>query len=417
MATAIFGVGLMLFCAYLFKAIFDRTGIPDVLLLVIVGLVVGPLLGWVKPEDFGVAGRVVATMALVLILFQSGTELEIPTLRRAMGATLLISLTTFAATAVIVAAGAHYLAGLSWAGAALLGLICAGTSSAVVIPLVQNLAMGDDTRTVLILESALTDVLCIVGLVAMITAIKSGAAHPAEIAGHVSLAFVGAAAIGIVAAFGWLLLLRLTRRMPHGSVSTIAACLVLYGVSELAEFSGAIAVMAFGLVLANGREFAKAQDLIRPGRFATLSDEEYELFSRWVFLLKTFFFIYLGISMRLGNTEVLLIGSGIVLAIYALRHVLAALCLPATTTRADGAIVAIMVPKGLAAAVLAGIPLQEGIEGGAAIQDLAFVIVLASITLTAVLLPLVTHSPLRSAYGRMLSRLNPDAPLAAPPER
>lgn len=74
MAGAIFGVGLILFCAYLFKAIFDRTGVPDVLLLVIVGLVVGPVLGWARPEDFGVAGRVVAIVALVLILFQSGTR-------------------------------------------------------------------------------------------------------------------------------------------------------------------------------------------------------------------------------------------------------------------------------------------------------------------------------------------------------
>jgi hypothetical protein len=44
-----------------------------------------------------------------------------------------------------------------------------------------------------------------------------------------------------------------------------------------------------------------------------------------------------------------------------------------------------MVPKGLAAAVLAGLPLAAGMPGGAHIQNLAFAMVLASITLTALL--------------------------------
>lgn len=60
--------------------------------------------------------------------------------------------------------------------------------------------------------------------------------------------------------------------------------------------------------------------------------------------------------------------------------------------------VAIMAPKGLAAAVLAGVPLQYGIEAGQLMQDFTFMVVFVSICLTAFLLPLTTrvkadHSP------------------------
>jgi len=47
-----------------------------------------------------------------------------------------------------------------------------------------------------------------------------------------------------------------------------------------------------------------------------------------------------------------------------------------------------MIPKGLAAAVLAGIPLQKGIAGGQIIQDLTYSIILISILITSVMIPL-----------------------------
>jgi NhaP-type Na+/H+ and K+/H+ antiporter len=51
-----------------------------------------------------------------------------------------------------------------------------------------------------------------------------------------------------------------------------------------------------------------------------------------------------------------------------------------------------IVPKGLAAAVLATIPLQRGIEGGAFIMNLTFSVVLFSIVFTSVLVPLIERS-------------------------
>jgi len=53
---------------------------------------------------------------------------------------------------------------------------------------------------------------------------------------------------------------------------------------------------------------------------------------------------------------------------------------------------AVMILKGLASAVLASIPLQQGIENGYLIQNIVYVIILASIILTSVLIPIVERT-------------------------
>ncbi len=75
-APVIVFVGALIFLAHLFAGIFSRTKIPDVLLLFMIGLFLGPVLGIVTPADFGVVGPVFTTITLVFILFESGTELR-----------------------------------------------------------------------------------------------------------------------------------------------------------------------------------------------------------------------------------------------------------------------------------------------------------------------------------------------------
>ena len=64
-------IGLLIFAAHLFTEIFSRKRIPDVLLLMVIGLILGPILHWVKPEDLGSVAGVFTTITLVIILFQS----------------------------------------------------------------------------------------------------------------------------------------------------------------------------------------------------------------------------------------------------------------------------------------------------------------------------------------------------------
>jgi potassium/hydrogen antiporter len=404
MATTILVIGLFVFAAYLFKGIFSRTGIPDVLLLMLCGIFIGPVMGWASAAQFGQAGSVLATMALVIILFEGGVDLDLNSLKPSLSATMKLTLATFGATVGIVTGAGMWMADLAWMPALMLGMILGGTSSAVVIPLVQGLNVQGKARTVLILESAVTDVLCIVGLFVLLDAVKHGGIS----ASHTVLALTEtifiAFAIGAIAAFVWLFLLRAARKLPHGSFASAAMCFIVYGCTELLEFSGAIAALCFGLFLANGRRFAAATGWIRAGRLASFSTREQGFLHELIFVLKTFFFVFLGISMQLNNTSLFIVGGVIVFSVYALRHIITYFATDRDTPREHVSLTAIMVPKGLAAAVLAGLPLQQGVVGGETIQGIAYVVVLLSIGLTACLIPLQRVRPVSTLYTVLYRR-------------
>lgn len=407
MAVVMLSVGLFVFAAYLFRGLFERTGVPDVLMLMLCGMLLGPVAGLVGPEDFGVAGRALATMALVIILFEGGVDLDIASLKPSIGPTLKLSLATFAVTVAIVAGCGYWLLGLPLMTALMLGVILGGTSSAVVIPIVQGLQMRGTMRNVLVLESALTDVLCIVGLFVLLDAAKQGSVS----LGHTVLVLGESMGLAALAGGGtglaWLLVLRAARKLPHGSFASAAACFIVYGVVELMGLSGAIAALCFGLALANGRRLAQATGWLQPERLASFSQGEQGFLQEMIFVLKTFFFVYLGVSMQLESPRLFMIGALMVLLVYLWRHLLVYVTIDASVERRDAQTAAVMVPKGLAAAVLAGLPLESGVEGGETVQVMAFVVVLLSIGLTAIMIPLQRLSATRNLYGRLYGRFRP----------
>ncbi|MDV7389893.1 cation:proton antiporter, partial [Arthrospira platensis SPKY1] len=80
-------VGLLVFLAHVFAQIFSKKKIPDVLLLIIIGLIVGPVLQIISIDDFGAIGPVFTTITLVTILFEGGTELKFDALRNSIRGT------------------------------------------------------------------------------------------------------------------------------------------------------------------------------------------------------------------------------------------------------------------------------------------------------------------------------------------
>src|SRR4030042_2717471 len=64
---------------------------------------------------------------------------------------------------------------------------------------------------------------------------------------------------------------------------------------------------------------------------------------------------------------------------------------------------AVMVPKGLAAVVLASIPMQQGIVGGDIIKNITYGIIVFSIIFTSILVLLLEKTPLPNLYARILT--------------
>lgn len=397
-------VGILIFLAHLFTAIFRRTRVPDVLLLIIIGIGVGPVLGLVSPEDFGTAGMILTTLTLIILLFENGTALEIGPLISAMGGAMLLTISTFFLTMVATAGVALWLTDLELIPAFILGAIVGSISEAIVIPLAHQLRIRKDSQTMLSVESSVTDVLSIVITIALIEAYLMGKFEVAPVTGNLIASFLVAIIFGVVGAFIWSRLLNRIHAIKNSMFTTAAFVFVIFGIVELLNFSGPISALAFGITIGN-LESIRFYVFRKPQAKETigLSEAERAFFSEVAFLLKTFFFVFLGISLELISGWLIQLALIFTILAFILRLPVVKMTVSKAIPIRDATIIAIMVPKGLAAAVLASIPLQQGILGGELIMNVVYGVVLTSIVMTSLLIIFVEKTKLADLYHWFLS--------------
>jgi len=370
--------------------------------------VIGPILGFVSPGDFGRVGSLFATIALVVILFEGGTTLDMSVLSRSLATTGKLAISCFVLTTTVITLIGIYLLGLEILPASLLGLTLGSTSPAVVIPMVNSLRLSEKPTTVLVLESALTDVISIIGVFALLQVHLHGEVAPGKLIGEVLSAMVIASFIGVIGGIGWLMVLGRVRDFPNTISSTLAYVFIVYGLTELLGFSGAIAALALGITLTNFEKFGLNRIPSIDRNIVPLNEIDKAFYSEAVFLLKTYFFVYLGISIQFGEVYLAIAAFSIVLMVYAMRLALTRYIFrDASYSLRDTAFISMMGPKGLASAVLATLPLKDGVPGGEMIRDVTYMVVLISITLTALLVMSYPRNFAQRIYAHTLKKPMP----------
>ncbi|MBQ6956112.1 MAG: cation:proton antiporter [Bacteroidales bacterium] len=395
MGTTLIFIGALIFCAHIFSALFSKRRVPDVLLLVGIGIIVGPVLGWMKPDMLGSLGVVFSSVTLVFILVDSGVDIHIDDLRRYWSGMVQVTSCSFVVSLVTAALVSHFVALLDWRASLLLGSMVAGTGAAIVIPMVRQMKVSAQTRTVLTLESAISAVLCIVVSLAFIEGFKLGRISFVHVAGNVLASFFMSLLIGLVGGIAWSGMLQRVRRLQNSMFLTPAFVFVIYGATESLGYSGAIAALAFGIVLGNAsyfelsfmRHFRRRQH----SQMASLEPTEKLFIKEMVFILKTFYFVYIGICIPFTDSMALLYGLVVAAAIFVARLILIYI-VGHNNTPTDRWIVSIMMPKGLVSAVLGSIPVQvnqaagyEVIPNAERIQCMVYSIIFFSIIICSLM--------------------------------
>ena len=156
-------IGGIIFLGIAGSYLFEKTRIPDVLILMGLGFILGPMLGLVNPATIKIISPCFGTLALVVILFEGGMGLDLRQLISQFAPATFLTFFTFAGTMAGVAVLAHLSIGISWIAASLLGAILgAAPSPSISIPVVARMKIPEKTKTLMILESGLTDVLAVV---------------------------------------------------------------------------------------------------------------------------------------------------------------------------------------------------------------------------------------------------------------
>lgn len=357
-------LGLLIFCAHLFNAWFSSRRIPDVLLLMGIGIIAGPVTGWISPDSMKDIGPVLASLTLLFILFDSGTDMRLDTVRKYWSGVVQVTFLSFMISMVTTTITGITLMGLTWQTSLILGAMVSGTAAAIVIPLVRQMRVSDKTRVTLTLESAISGMMCIVITLVLIEGFKLGNINVGSLIGRVLASILMAAIIGIVGGIVWSSIMERVRKLQNSMFMTPAFVFVIYGVTELLGYSGAIASLAFGLVLGNPSYFEMSfLHKLKFGKTTPLMESEKSFFKEFVFILKTYFFVYIGLCIPFHDVWALIYGGILAAILFAVRFILIAV-VGRENTPNDRLIVSMMIPKGLVSAVLASIPEQLNIAAG-----------------------------------------------------
>jgi Na+:H+ antiporter len=400
-APVLIFVGLLVFLSHLFVALFERTRVPDVLYLTLIGIIIGPVLHIVSPLDFGKVGHVFTTIALVVILFEGGLELSFEELRVALRGTLVVTLVSYGIAFVFLAIAAMNLLQLPVMLSLFVAAVVAAPAPAIVIPLVRQLKLHPSTKAMLTLESPLGEALGIIVALAILESIKYETIQIGFLVGRLVSSFTFALVIGAAGGFAWSMLLHRIRQLRFAIFTTPSFIILLFGLTEFLGFSGPVAALTFGVTLGNvgTREIPW---LARKYNLTPMQHNETEraFFGEIVFLIKTFFFVYLGLSVQLTDfwTLSLAVAFTIILLISRILAVRLSSRKELTPLK-DAAVMSIMIPKGTAAAVLAAIPVQMALEGSEQVQNQIYAIVVVSIVVTALLIFIADKGLSRRIFG------------------
>ena len=377
---AVLAIGsAIIFFGFFAEFLFSKFHIPDVLLLIIFGFLLGPYAaGYVHPSALAEIAPIFTAFALLFLLFEGAFNIDLISFIRGFGKGMLLTFSNFIISSAAVAAIAM-LFGFDLLHSLLVGFILGGISSAFVLPVIQNMKIKKETYSILTLESAITDVLCIVFALTTIELIKLNTFNFNVAISKIAALFAVAGFFGFIAGVLWIVLINKVLKKNKSYMLTIAYLLLLYTLTEYLNGNGAIATLFFGLVLRNSKKLTsliKGEDAIN-----VTSPTEKLFYSQISFFLKTFFFVYIGILLDFSSIKAISIGAIMAVAILFSRNI--SLAFTKEFPLYDRKIVNSIFARGLAAAVLAQLAIQNNLRDADLIAKIVFAVIMFTIVLSS----------------------------------
>jgi NhaP-type Na+/H+ or K+/H+ antiporter len=376
-AYQFFLIGFVILTGFMGHLFFKKTRIPEALFLVTFGLLIGPISGYfyneplVPVEPFENIIGLVTTIALIIILLDSGFDFDIFDIAKTFSKATFFTVTTFILTTGLVSVFMIYVVGWPVLMAFLIGAVSSGTTTVTVSHLIEHLKMKPDVKQLLVLESIINDVTIITGGVIITRFIKAeelaGASMTIqEIAstlfGSILIAIAGGAVFFAI----WFKTLNMTKTSPLKFAYTLGMLFVMYDAIEYLRGSGPIAVLIFTLLVGNSyklfKRFGLQDDVLEQSKSAIKSIKQ--VLGDVSFFVKAFFFVFLGILFdpRLISVDILIILSGILISIIVGRYISSKiLALRYSEFSPYSKIIAVMLPRGFTATVVAFLPGEEGV--------------------------------------------------------
>ena len=371
--------GVVIFLGVAGEAFFKKTGIPDVAFLMILGVIIGPVFGLIQPEAVIQVVPYFASLALIIIMFDGGLNLDIKHVIKTAHFSVTLAILGFILSVVIITLAAHYALEWLWLESILLGSIVGGSSSAIVFGLVRNIKISEETKSMLSFESALTDILATIVAFILFEAVLAGYFDLQTLQETLGRAIV----VGLVLGFGvgipWMYVSTKLGNAQHAYMLTLGILFVLFFLANSFGESGALTALVFGLMLGNKNHLSRILKFKLPR--IEMDDPTH---NQLTFLVRSFFFVFVGLMASFGQIEYLIFGILITIIVYFGRTIVGKITLTKRFSKLDRAVTNSMIPRGLAAAVLATYPITMGLPNAEAYPQIIFFIILSSVIITTI---------------------------------
>jgi potassium/hydrogen antiporter len=352
--------GGIIVIGFLGNYLFKRTGLPDMLFLIILGLLMGPVTRLVDGTSLTSFAPYLAVLSLVFILFDGGMALNIYRVFSESPRAIILAVTGFTASVVATSLIMAFavIPSFSPLYSILFGTILGGSSSTIVVSLISKTEMSKKGSSILGIESVMSDILCIViSLVLIETIVLRANVDLPTVAKSVASRLSIGAVLGAIIGIGWLSVLKRVAKAGYSYMLTLGVVLLAYALSEFLGGSGALSALLFGIILGNEKEIYGILKIRKPATQAV--DAGMKRFeSEMAFLLRTFFFVYLGVIATMANTTIIIIGILLSATMLLVRFGAVRLATVRSELAPERTTMSILLTRGLAAAVLATLPLQ-----------------------------------------------------------
>jgi potassium/hydrogen antiporter len=417
-------LGGLLVLAFVANRLVRFTGVPDVIILMLTGVIIGPVLHWVDPDVFRGATQGFGSLALILILFEGGLDLKLGEILSHFAGGFFLAIFSYSLSSAAIAFVCRHILHFDWISSLLVGAVLGCISSSIIIPVLQQVPLRREVRVTLLVEASLGDALAVLAVTCLLGIAAGGTATARDISWHLMSSLILGTAAGVLAGMLWSYLLPVLSDERFWHVLTFAAVLLVYSGTHVLMGNELFAVLVFGLTLSNfpavrrrlhldeslGAEWFSHTLLSHQGSTLQRQKQMLTFHGELAFLIRTFFFVLLGALVNFAGLR-----ANILLALASFAALLFARWMVVQFTRIvfrgftsqERELMVWFVPRGLITAVL-GIDVLEA-RGAqfAFLPSLAFAVILLSN-----LVLLVGTLRARQMADRQTPSSVPDVPIA-----
>ncbi|MGA7949163.1 MAG: sodium:proton antiporter [Thiobacillaceae bacterium] len=290
--------------------------VPDVAVFLVIGMLLGPsVLGWVDITADSAINQMILIFGSCYILFDGGASLRLKVLKEVWITIVLIATIGLLITAAITGLAAHYLLGIPFIVALLLGATIASTDPATLVPVFKQVRIKDRVAQTVMSESAFNDAM---GAIATFAVLGIAMGHGGFSLDHALGDLAWQSGLGILAGavLGYLAALLIAHEKysflaEYAPLVTLMAVIGAYLGADGLHSSGFMAVFVFGIMLGNKETFGFAMD-------EQEAEKMEDFITTTALMMRMFIFILLGTQVNFGLMNHYLLGGVGVVVIFML---------------------------------------------------------------------------------------------------